>query len=114
MQSKQGNNKINNNIEDIAARIAAKFVVRVLEHVFSWRRQTYLVCETHTQRSGRGWPLAERIAVHTREDGKISKTSLRVEEENRRDYITREEFYSALGQISLPLESPPDEENSET
>ena len=99
-----------NNIDDMVAIVLAKLP----EFVFKWTDRRYLACETHIKWAAKGWPKFERVAIHTKEDGEITRISLRAEEEQRRDYITREEFYSALGQISLPLESPPDEGTSET
>ena len=92
----------------------AGIVIRTLRRFLSWNRSAYPACVRSTEPAGRGFPFAEKLIVHTTEDGKISLKPLRAEKEMGQEYITREELYSALGQISLPLESPPDEETSET
>ncbi len=53
--------------------------IRLLRLIFSWKRQTYQVCETHIQRAGSVWPNAERVAVHTNEDGIITVKALRAD-----------------------------------
>jgi len=86
------------------------WVVKAMSKLFRWTAESYPACNATITKAGRGLPLAKRVVIHTREDGRIS---IRPLEYVKEEGITRGEFIAALREVARSTEED-DQSDSET